>query len=130
MNVAPGRYILGVASLAVVCAAMALAAVALRRRLLPEWTGAPARLAETLIGVSVLIAILEALGTLGLFRLAAIVAVCAVAGTAAAWELSRTRVGRRRAAAPTGVIAVGVAVVAGALVAAAWAPPILDSYDL
>ena len=40
MNVTPGRYILGIASLAVVCAAMAFAGVALRRRLAPEWTGA------------------------------------------------------------------------------------------
>ena len=95
MNVTPGRYILGVASLAIVCAAMALAAMALRRRLLPEWTGAPARLAESLIAVSLLIAILEVLGTLGLFRLAAILVACVVAGVAGAWQLGRTRVARR-----------------------------------
>jgi hypothetical protein len=130
MNVTPGRYILGVASLAIVCASMALLAVALRRRLLPEWSGAPARLAESVIGVSALIAILEALGTAGLFRLAAIDAVCAAAGIAGVWALARKRAIRRRSTAATGLLAAGVAVAAGALVTAVWAPPVLDSYDL
>ena len=40
-----GRYALGVAGLAVICVALALAAVAIRRRILPDWDGAPARLA-------------------------------------------------------------------------------------
>jgi hypothetical protein len=64
-----GRYALGVAGLAVICASLALAAIAIRRRILPDWNGAPARLAEAVTGLAALIAILELLGTVGLFRL-------------------------------------------------------------
>jgi hypothetical protein len=131
VNVTPERYLLGVASLVVVGAGIALAAVALRRRLLPGWAGAPARLAEALAGLGVLIAILEALGTVGLFRLAPIVVACGLAGVAGGWDLGRHRLTRRaEPPAHPGVIAAGVATLAGAAVALVWASPILDAYDL
>ena len=41
-----GRYALGVAALAIVAGALGLAAVAVRRRFLTDWTGPPAVLAE------------------------------------------------------------------------------------
>jgi hypothetical protein len=133
MSVSVARYLLGVASLAVVCGSLAFAAVALRRRLLPGWLGATARLAETILGLALLIAILEALGTVGLFRLGPIVVVCAAAGAAGAWSITaRRRLERGRTAAPAraGLIAPGLAVLATALVVAVWAAPMLDAYDL
>ena len=48
---------------------MGFAAVAVRRRVLGDWTGAPARLAEVVIGLALIIAILELLGAVGLFAL-------------------------------------------------------------
>lgn len=134
MNVTVLRYILGVACLAVVCLSLGTAALALRRRLLPGWRGAPARLAETVIGLAALIAILELLGTVGLFRLGPIVAVCALAGAAGAWNIAgpRRRFDRRPAArdAQSSFLAAGVAILAAALVAAVWASQMLQSYDL
>jgi hypothetical protein len=75
-SVAIGRYLLGAAALVVICASLGVAAVAIRRRFLAEWTGAPARLAEAVIGLALLIGILEVLGTVGLFSFAPIVIVC------------------------------------------------------
>ncbi|HJS96002.1 MAG TPA: hypothetical protein VJ741_17200 [Solirubrobacteraceae bacterium] len=72
-SVAIGRYLLGAAALVVICAALGLAAVAIRRRVLADWAGAPARLAEFVIGLGLLIGILEVLGTVGLFAFAPIV---------------------------------------------------------
>jgi hypothetical protein len=130
MSVSVGRYLLGVASLAVVCASLGVAGVALRRRLLAEWTGARARLAEGLIGVAGLIAILELLGTLGLFRLGPIVAVCALVGVAAVWAPARhRRLERRPPSVPGALLPAAVAVAAAATVAAVWASPVLEAYD-
>ena len=41
-----GQYLFGVIGLALVAIPMAMGGVRLRRRLLPGWEGAPARLAE------------------------------------------------------------------------------------
>ena len=76
------RYALGVAALAVICASLALVAEAIRRRALPDWTGAPARLAEAVIGLAALIAILELLGAVGLFRLGPVVVAALLAALA------------------------------------------------
>src|SRR5581483_7259089 len=54
-----GRYAIGAAALVVICASLAVAAVSIRRRILGDWTGAPARLAESVIGLALLIGILE-----------------------------------------------------------------------
>ena len=74
-----GRYALGAAGLAVICAALSFAAVAIRRRALADWTGAPARLAETVIGLALLIGILELLGAVGLFAFVPVLAASVLA---------------------------------------------------
>ncbi len=63
-----GRYLLGAAELAVIATALGLGAYHLRALLAPAWTGALARLAEVVIGVSMLILVSELLGVLGLFK--------------------------------------------------------------
>jgi len=145
MNVGVGRYLLGLVSLAVVFGSLAIAAVLLRRRLLPEWAGAPARLAEVVIGLTALVWILEALGTVGLYALAPIVVVCALLGLWAAWALTGAR-GSRAVATTAGaetrpldgsprpvsrrpaLAALGVLI--AAVVIAEWASPMLQSYDV
>ena len=82
---------LGAAALLVVLGSLATAAVAVRRRVLPDWTGAPARLAEIVTGLALLIGILEVLGAVGLFELGPIVITCALAG--AAGSLARGNAG-------------------------------------
>jgi hypothetical protein len=81
-----GSYLLGALQLALVVVPVGFSAFRLRRRLLPGWEGAPARLVETIVGVALVIWISEVLGTFGLFYAGALIAVALlVAGTVAFW---------------------------------------------
>jgi hypothetical protein len=61
-----GDYAFGVIGLALVAVPMAMGAVRLRRRLLPGWVGAPARLAESVLAVALLTVLLQLLGAFGI----------------------------------------------------------------
>jgi hypothetical protein len=61
-----GDYAFGVIGLALVAVPMAMGAVRLRRRLLPGWAGAPARLAESVLAVGLLTVLLQLLGAIGI----------------------------------------------------------------
>jgi len=90
------EYLLGVMALAVVLGGAALAAWALRARLLPTSAGAPARLAEAVLAVLVLLGCAQALGVVGLLNRPTLVAVLLVAGAAgAARRPWRTRAAER-----------------------------------
>ncbi len=65
--VSTGSYILSAAALVAVALSLGFTAVRLRQRLLPTWTGAPARLVEAITGIALLIWLSEILGTLDLF---------------------------------------------------------------
>jgi hypothetical protein len=81
-----GGYLWGVVQLGLVVVPVGFSAVRLRRRLLPGWEGAPARLVEAIVGIALLIWISEILGTLGLFYAGTlIVAALLVAGTVVLW---------------------------------------------
>jgi hypothetical protein len=130
LNVSIARYLLGLASLAVVAGSLGVAAVALRRRLLPAQSGALALLSAWVIGVALLVAILELLGTIGLFRLAPVVLACLVAGGAiTAWAGTARERARAGPRAPVRAGAFALALAVGALVAAEWANPTLGAYD-
>jgi uncharacterized protein YfiM (DUF2279 family) len=62
-----GSYVLSVALLAVLVLSLGFGSVRLRRWLMPEWEGAPAHLAETVLGVALLIWLSELLGVVNLF---------------------------------------------------------------
>jgi hypothetical protein len=84
--VSAGSYLLGALQLALVVVPLVFSAYCLRRRLLPGWNGAPARLVESVTFVALLIWISEILGTVGLFYAGTlIVAALLVAGTVALW---------------------------------------------
>ena len=128
-----GRYALGVIALAIVVGSLAFAAVALRRRYLSAWLGAPARLAEAVIAFAVLIIMLEVLGAVGLFRLGPI-AFAAVLIALGAYAVGRRRSDHARAprvsgAAPSNRAATAISLLAAAAVLAQWASPTLNSYD-
>jgi hypothetical protein len=81
-----GGYLWGVVQLVLVVFPIGFAAYRLRRRVLPEWEGAPGRLVETIVGVAIVIWLSEVLGTFGLFYAGTlIVAALLVAGTVAFW---------------------------------------------
>ena len=123
-----GRYAVGLAALLLVCGSMAAAAHALRARLLGDWTGAPARLAEFVLGLALLIAILEALGAAGLFELGPIVVACLAAG-AVAWSTRPPPASPGDPGPRPHRVELAVALVAAGAVLAEWAVPTLSSYD-
>ena len=82
MTVGLGEYVAGAAELVVVAGAAAFAAVRVRGRLLPGWSGAPARLAEAVLGLALVVWVAELLGIFGLFDEGAFVVVTAVAAVA------------------------------------------------
>jgi hypothetical protein len=82
-----GEYLLGALELVVILAPLAWAAWRVRTRILPGWSGAPARLAEIVLGVTALILLAELLGTFDAFTDAGmIIGSVAVATFTYAWS--------------------------------------------
>jgi hypothetical protein len=126
-----GRYLLGAAELTVILAALGLGAYHLRALLAPAWTGALARLAEVVIGISMLILVAELLGVLGLFKEVPLLIGFIAAGVGTtAWVRRRglppipeTREARSSAI----MVAIGIA--AAVLVVVHWAHPTGQAVD-
>src|SRR5205807_6093593 len=135
------RYALGLAALTVTVGSALWSAVQVRRRALPRWWGAVARLAEGVVALAEVIAVEEALGAVGLFRrgtvLVTIVVAALTLGLLCRRGLER-RVppprlreehGERRTSAPVGATAAVAAAAAAAavtLVACQWGLRTLD----
>ena len=118
--VSAGSYILSAALLAILVLSLGFSAVGLRRWLMPEWEGAPARLVEAIVGVALLIWLSELLGVVNLLYAGALVGA-AVAVAAAVAVGPRVRPAGETLAAPARgwlpqLVAVGVV----ALVFAHW----------
>jgi hypothetical protein len=77
-----GSYLLGALQLALVAGPLAFGAYGLRQKLLPSWSGAPARLTELVAFVALLIWISEILGTLGLLYAGTLIAASVLVGLA------------------------------------------------
>jgi hypothetical protein len=75
-----GDYAFGVIGLALVAVPMAMGGVRLRRRLLPAWEGAPARLAEAVLAISLLTILLQLLGAFGILFAGVLIPVALVVG--------------------------------------------------
>jgi hypothetical protein len=137
LNTSIARYALGVVALIIILGSLAAAAVVLRRRLLGDWTGAPARLAEVVIGSALMVAILELLGAVGLFALAPVTATCAGAA-GVIWRWPGAPADSRRWPAPREPAATGwgariagaVAIVGAGAVFAEWGALTIQSYDV
>src|SRR3954447_21892126 len=126
-----GRYLLGAAELAVIATALGLGAYHLRALLAPAWTGALARLAEIVIGISMLILVSELLGVLGLFKEVPLLIGLVAAGVGVTFwarrrglpEVQQTREAR------SSPIMVAIGIVAAALVVIHWAHPTGQAID-
>src|SRR5919106_1983198 len=116
-----GDYLQGSIELIAVAAATAYAAVALRGRFLPGWSGAAARLAEVVLGLSLLVVILELVGVVGLYRPGWVLLATIVVGVGIGLALRSRRGGLELTAPAVAPIAMAVAVAAALLVAAHWA---------
>ncbi len=132
-----GEYLGGVVGLAAVAVPMALAAVRLRERLLPAWTGPPARLAEAVLGISVLTILLQLLGVLGILEPVVLVVTSVAVGVgihrapwlraqAAADGAGGTEGGLIPSSLPVPRLQTAIALAAAAFVAAHWATGLQD----
>ena len=125
------HWVTGVIGLAVIAASLGAASIVLRRWALPGWSGSPARVAELLFAVSILIAVAQILGVVGLLQAPLLVAAVAVVGLAAlrlASTLDEPSVAplQTRGYARSEVL---IAAVFSFAVVIQWAGPVLTSLD-
>ena len=125
-----GHYLAGSIELIVVAAAMAFAAVGMRGRLLPGFSGASARLAEVVLGLSLLVVILELVGVVGLYRPGWVLLACLIAGGAIGVALRPAGQGPPLPSPAIRPYALGAAVAAAVLVIAHWAMPTQTGLDI
>ncbi|MGZ5310117.1 MAG: hypothetical protein ACXWZK_00135 [Solirubrobacterales bacterium] len=122
-----GDYATGVIGLAAIAIPLAHAGSALRGRLLPGWSGAPALLADAVLALSLLTILLQLLGAVGLFHAIPIVLASLALGAAARFALPPAP--GEGAAPPAPAVPRAqllVALVAAAFVAAHWATGLQD----
>jgi hypothetical protein len=126
--VTTAEYLVGAGLTVTMAASLGIAGWAIRRRLLPAWTGPPARVAEIVLALSGFVLLSEALGLAGLFRRAPLVLSCIVLGLAA-WAYGRRRASavdaaeataRNPPAGASGVLPIAIATFASVLGAATW----------
>src|SRR3954453_14538764 len=125
-----GDYLQGSIELIVVAAAVGYAAVALRERLLPGWSGASARLGEVVLGLSLLVVIAELVGVVGLYRPGWVLLATVIVGVAIGLALRAPRQGVGLQAPPVAPLAMAVAVAAALMGAAPWAIPTQTGLDI
>jgi hypothetical protein len=125
-----GDYLLGSIELIVVAAALGYAAVGLRRRLLPGWAGASARLAEVVLGLSLLVVTAELVGVVGLYRPGWLLLAALIVGAALGAATWRPRVDVALPSPAVAPYAIAAAGGAALLVAAHWAMPTQTGLDI
>ncbi|HEX5928008.1 MAG TPA: hypothetical protein VFY48_01295 [Solirubrobacterales bacterium] len=127
-----GSYLAGCLALIGIVAALGLGAYWLRRWIVPEFSGALARLAEATLAVALLVVCLQVLGSLSLLYYGWIVVVCVGAGLGAAW-LGRAKAprgpGREVAAPRVETIAFFIALGVASFTVAEWTFPAQSSLD-
>ena len=80
-----GRYAESIVLSGIVIVSLGVAAVSLRRRSLPTWSGAPARLVEVIIAISLVVVASQTLGTIGLFRVGPLVTTLVLVALLTFW---------------------------------------------
>jgi hypothetical protein len=125
------QYLLGASELTVIAAALGLGAYHLRALLAPAWTGALARLAELVLGISMLILVSELLGVLSLFEEVPLVLGGVAAGMGATF-LARRRGLPEVPDAPevrSSALMIAIGIAAAILVVVHWAHPSSQALD-
>jgi hypothetical protein len=126
-----GSYIAGCFALIGIVAALGLGGYWLRRWIVPEFSGALARLADATIAVALLIVTLQILGALSLLYFGWIVFACIAAGLGTAWLGWHEAPGARREVAAPRVqtIALLIALGVASFTVAEWTFPAQSSLD-
>jgi hypothetical protein len=103
-----GSYLLSAAALAALALSLAFSAHRLRRRLIPDWQGAPALLVEAITAIALLIWLSELLGTVSLLYAWTLVVSSLLVAGAVAWRIRPSAVGSSlQADAPGGGVSGG-----------------------
>jgi hypothetical protein len=126
-----GSYIAGCLALIGIVAALGLGGYWLRRWIVPEFTGALARLADATLTVGLLVVCLQVLGALSLLYFGWIVVVCVAVGLGTAW-LGRSKAGGHglEVAAPrVETLALAIALAVASWTVAEWTFPTQSSLD-
>jgi hypothetical protein len=127
------RFLAGFVLAAAALGPVVASAYALRRRYLPQWIGSLGRLVEVVLGATIVIVVLEVLGLVHLYETAPAVLALALTGAAITAYAARGS-GTREASGPLlapeqvlGRAGTVVAVLATAIVVAAWATRVVDA---
>ena len=127
-----GSYIAGCLALIGIVAALGLGAYWLRRWIVPEFSGALARLAEATLAVALLVVCLQVLGSLSLLYYGWIVVACVGVGLGSAWlgrAMAPRERGREVAAPRVETIALLIALGVASFTVAEWTFPAQSSLD-
>jgi hypothetical protein len=120
-----GSYIGGCLAVIGIVAALGLGAYWLRRWIVPEFSGALARLAEATLAVALLVVSLEILGTFSILRLGWIIVFCIAVGLGAAllgyWKAPKR--GEEVKPPPVHTIALVLAIAVASFTMAEWTFP-------
>jgi hypothetical protein len=129
--VTTSQYLVGVAELVVIAAALGLGAFYVRALLVPAWSGALARLAEVILALSALVVVSELLGVFKLFEEVPLVLACVAVGLGTAvWARGRGAHAEAESPAVKPTVAMAlVAVFAAGVVVAHWSEPTWESID-
>lgn len=125
-----GRWLAGLVGVGLVLGAAAVAARALRVRLVPGLGGAVALLADAVLTVALLVVLLQVLGVVGLLEGWAIVGAAVAGGGAVAWLGRGTLLGERAAPSRSVDLLTVLAWLGAGVVVAAWLRRTLVSLDL
>jgi hypothetical protein len=125
-----GHYLAGSIELIAVAAAIGFAAVGMRGRLLPGWSGASARLGEVVLGLSLLVVILELVGVVGLYRPGWVLLATLVVGVGIGMALRPPGQGPLLPTPRVAPYALAIAVAAAFLTIAHWAMPTQTGLDI
>lgn len=123
------QYLAGIAYLTLTVAASGIAAVNLRRRLLSVWTGAPARLAELVLAISVLVVAAELLGSFGMLTPIAMLALLVLTAAVSFGSRREGRGGKAPEAPSSQRGATALALVVALGVTLQWSGGVGDSLD-
>jgi hypothetical protein len=119
-----GSYLAEVLELAAIAAALGFGALRVRARLVPGWSGAPARLAELVVALALLVWTMEALGAAGILEEAPLVALCVLlgvgAGLAASGRAASPRHPQVPPSRPAGGVVAAIAALAVVALFAEW----------
>jgi hypothetical protein len=125
-----GDYLQGSIELIVLAGALGYGAVGLRGRFLPGWSGASARLAEVVLGLSLLVVTAELVGVVGLYRPGWLLLAVVVVGIGLGPTTWRSRADIALPSPGVAPYAIAVALAGALLVSAHWAMPTQTGLDI